>query len=134
MSKKEIIRNIAIGFTLLSLIAMFCYLIADKLNSKMSLAEYQVIHTVIVNSLCISLVIIVMTFLDKYFSIYFGLVFIPLFILKTLYDITCYFHIMIESQRAWANIWRGVIAYYIIAALIVYFCWLIKRDHYGREN
>jgi len=78
------------------------------------------IHSITVNTLCTSLIVIVMTYVKRYLSIYLGIVFIPLFTLKTLYDLSCYLNIAIQSQEAWSTIWRGLIAFYIFVSLIIY--------------
>lgn len=127
MKAKEIIRNIAIGNTVLFLVVMFFYLLSDKANSSISLNGWFAIHAIDTNLLIISLIVIVMTYVGYRFALFLGTVMIPIFILKCIYTVLCYLHPEKQSQQMWQNTWSMVVGFAIAAFIIIYLFWYREK-------
>jgi hypothetical protein len=134
MKTKEIIRNIAIGNTVLFLVVMFFYLLADKANSTISLNGWFAIHAIDTNMLIISLIVIVMTYVGYRFALFLGIVMIPVFILKCIYTVLCYLQPEKQSQQMWQNTWSMVVGFAIAAFIIIYLFWYHEERGKDRES
>jgi hypothetical protein len=121
MKKWSIIRNIAIYCALLSGIGLAFYNTSQDRPLGLTAIDWKIIWSVAVNLLSISVILVAMSYSEKYIRWFLGLVFLPYLTVKTVYDISTYGQIYIIPPEGWFIAWEILIFDLLLSGLIFSF-------------
>jgi hypothetical protein len=121
-----------ISICMLFIVAISLYHISYDGYLKLPESTWNTIWAIAENGFSLTLCALIVILTAGILRLTFKWVFIPYFILKLIYHISCYAKVYLLSETTWEYIWSIVLVLIIIASLT--YCLILTRKSYVVKN
>jgi hypothetical protein len=128
LKKLDLIELIVVVICLLFTIAISFYHVAQDGDMGLTQAQWRIVWAISENGLSLVMSFLISLLTVGIVKIMFKWLFVPYFVLKLIYHISCYSGIYLLSRRSWEFVWSFIIVYFIVFA-VGYCLFLIKKKN-----